>query len=208
MRRTYWIAGFMFFVLSLIADQVSGTAFSAFALNGGWPSQQEAVVVRPCNITPVQKPRKEKDQSKRKDSHDPTVSSTDACLEAQATAIDIQEFFQNYVREQKWKIADEHAAENAWTFYRYLEKDELLDAAKGDSSTTRVVWTGGKAFFQIRTTDLDGGFARVSISATFRGYGENSDQFAPPREFWRMNSNGKLEAQLLSALETHFKTLH
>lgn len=206
MRRTYWIAGFMFFVLSLIADQVSGTAFSA--LKSGWPSQQEAVVVRPCNIAPVQKPRKEKDRSKRKGSPEPTVSSTDACLEIQATAIDIQEFFQNYVREQKWKIADEHAAENAWTFYRYLEKDELLDAAKGDSSTTRVVWTGGKAFFQIRTADLDRGFARVSISATFQGYGENPDQFAPPREFWRMNSNGKLEAQLLSALETHFKTLH
>lgn len=206
MRRTHWIAGFMFFVLSLIADQVSGTAFST--LNSRWPSQQEAVVVRPCNITPVQKPRKEKDQAKRKGSHEPTVSSTDACLEVQTTAIDIQEFFQNYVREQKWKIADEHAAENAWTFYRYLEKDELLDAAKGDSSVTRVVWTGGKAFFQIRTTDLDRGFARVSISATFQGYGENPDQFAPPREFWRMNSNGKLEAQLLSALETHFKTLH
>lgn len=206
MRRMHWIVGVLFAVLLLVADQVSGTAFSAS--NNIWQSQQDGVVVRPCNIAPVQKPRKEKDQAKRKSSQEPSTSTTDACLEVQATTIDIQEYFQSYVRDQKWKIADEHAAENAWTFYRYLEKDELLNAAKGDSSTSRVVWTGGKAFFQVRTTELEGGFARVAISASFQGYGENPDQFAPPREFWRMNSNGKLEGQLLSALETHLKTLH
>jgi hypothetical protein len=50
------------------------------------------------------------------------------------------------------------------------------------------------------------GFARTVIRVSFRGYGQNADQFAQQREYWGLQSNNNLEASIRSALETHFKS--
>ena len=41
-----------------------------------------------------------------------------------------------------------------------------------------------------------------------QGHGENADHFAPPQDTWELNSNGTLESAIISALETHFQSLH
>jgi hypothetical protein len=125
-----------------------------------------------------------------------------------ATSLDIQEYLQAYAREEKWNISDERVAEDTWTFVRILERKDLLSATKSDSSNSHVAWTSGKALVKVRTEELEGGFTRVSVSAGFVGYGQNADQFATQRYSWPLDSNGTLEAQFISALETHFRSLH
>ena len=169
------------------------------------------VMTRPCSMVPAaaaSKPSKRTSRNKRKNSGETVSIPPTRCLEVLSAGLDIQEYLQTYIRDQKWQLDDEHVAEDAWTFYRNLGKDELLSATKSDANNLRVTWTSGKAFFQVRTAELAGGFTRVSISASFQGYGENLDHFAPPRESWPLNSNGTLEAQLLYALDTHLKSLH
>jgi hypothetical protein len=128
-------------------------------------------------------------------------------LEVHSAALDILGFLQSFVRDERWGLTDEQNAEDAWTFVRSLGRDELLGYTKSDANPGRKTWTGGKAFIQVRTLELDGGLNRVQVSANFQGYGQSSDQFAPPRESWLLDSNGSLEARLVSALETHFKSI-
>ena len=166
-----------------------------------------AGVVRPCSITDVATKSSRGPSKSRKGPEEKTAAESKSCIEVHSTALDIQEYLQAYVRDLNWKIADEHVAEDFWTFFRILEKDELLNTTRSDASSTRVTWTSGRAFVRVGTVELKDGFTRVQISARFEGYGQSSDQFAPPKESWTLNSSGTLESQLLSALETHFKTL-
>jgi hypothetical protein len=142
----------------------------------------------------------------KKDLSDAAPDSAGACIEVRSRALDIQEYLQAYGREQKWNLIDEHVAEDAWTFSRKLEKDELLQYSKNDANTERVSWTSGVAFVEIKTLELSEGFVRVQIAARFQGYGQNGDRFAPPKEFWPLISNGTLESHLISVLETHYKS--
>jgi hypothetical protein len=165
--------------------------------------------VRPCKVaTATAKSRKETNRNKQKNVQDTPEAGTHACLEAHSTSLDIQEYLQAYTREQKWSIGDERVAEDNWTFTRILESKELLSATKNDSGNSHVTWTSGKALVKVRTEELEGGFTRVSISAGFVGYGQNPDQFATQKQSWPLDSNGALESQLISALETHFRSLH
>lgn len=167
------------------------------------------VATRPCNsASGAQAAPNGKRKNKRQDASGATASAAAACVEVQTGALDIQESVQGYVRNQKWKIEDEQTAESLWTFSRSLEADELMKATKTDENTNRVHWTHGTAFVQVSTTGLPDGFTRVRISAAYRGYGESVDQFAPPKEFWPMVSNGTFEALLVSALEAHYKSIH
>ena len=153
------------------------------------------------------KSRKEKSRNKQKNVQDTPEAGTNACLEVHSTPLDIQEYLQAYAREEKWNIADERVADDTWTFARILEKKHLLSTTKSNSSNSHVAWTSGKALAKVRTEELEDGFTRVSIAAGFVGYGQDSDRFAPQRQSWPLDSNGTLEAQLISALETHFRTL-
>jgi hypothetical protein len=164
-------------------------------------SQPASMVTRPCKIIPdASKPSKQAKKNGKK-----KLGDADGCLEVRSTTLEIQEYLQAYGREQKWNLSDEHVAEDAWTFSRKLEKDELLRYAKKDANTERVNWTSGVAFVQVQTAELDEGFVRVQVSARFQGYGQSLDRFAPPKEFWPLSSGGFLEKQLISALEMHFK---
>jgi hypothetical protein len=164
-------------------------------------------LARPCNNTPIG-PKASKGTKKKgkKDLGDAGADSAGACVEVRSRALEIQEYLQAYGREQKWNLSDEHVAEDAWTFTRKLDREEFLRYTKNNANTDRINWTSGEAFVQVKTLDLDEGFIRVQVSARFRGYGQNLDQFAPPKESWPLSSNRTLENQLVSALEAHYKS--
>jgi hypothetical protein len=163
-------------------------------------------LTRPCPAVVVDSKHARKNRPKGKN-----AASSDqpapGCVEAKARALDVQEFFQSFIRTQGWKIGDEKTSEDSWTLSRYLEKDELLRCSKEGLLAGRVNWTGGKAFIQVTTRELQDGFTRVAVAAHYQGYGKNVDGFAPPKESWRLDSNGRLESELISALDAHFKSL-
>lgn len=175
------------------------------------PSEKAATSVasvRPCPADAANSKPARETKKKGKNAAAGSTVVPPACLEARASALDIQEFFQSFVREQSWRIGEEKIAEDAWTFSRYLDKDELLRFSNQGPFAGRVNWTEGRALIQVRTRELEKGFTRVEINARFQGYGQNVDRFAPPKDSWQLESNGTLEKNLISALESHLKTLH
>jgi hypothetical protein len=163
--------------------------------------------VRPCkNIASGSKSSKARKKNGKKNRDDEGANSAETCLEMRSTALEIQEYLQTYGREEKWNLSGEHVAEDAWTFSRKLEKEELLRYTKNDANTDRVNWTSGVAFIQVKTIELNDGFVRVQVSVRFQGYGQSSDRFAAPKEFWPLKSNTTFENQLISVLEKHFKS--
>jgi hypothetical protein len=186
--------------------------FSSFETRGAAqePSNQvptAAATFRPCPADSTNPKPARENKKKGKSGAANSSETASACLEARASALDIQEFLQSFVRIQGWRFGEEKIAEDAWTFSRYLDKDELLRFSKEGPFAGRVNWTEGKALIQVRTRELEKGFTQVEISARFQGYGQNVDRFAPPRESWDLNSNGALEKDLISALEAHAKSL-
>lgn len=165
-------------------------------------------VVRACASAPTSSKPARKDKAKGKGGAANSMDIVPACLEAKASPIQIQEFLQAYVRDEKWTILGEKTAEDLWTFSRSLDKDELVRFSKEEPFAGRVIWSDGKAFVQVRTVELQGGFTRVQIFARIQGSGENADRFAPPQDSWQLQSNGMLENTMIAALETHFKSLH
>jgi hypothetical protein len=163
-------------------------------------------LTRPClNADSGAKPSKEKKKTGKKNLGDTNGETSRNCLEVHSTALEIQEFLQAYGRQEKWHLIEEQVGEDAWTFTRKLEKDELLQFTKRDANSDAVNWTSGVAFVQVRTAELAAGFVRVQVSARFRGFGQGQDRFAPPKESWPLSSNGGLENHLISVLEAHFK---
>lgn len=171
-------------------------------------SKPAGVSTKPCTaVSAGFKPSKAANKNSKRKFEDSDASAAGACLEVRSATLEIQEYLQAYGREQKWNLNDEHVAEDAWTFTRKLEREELLRYTKKDANTDRVNWTSGVVFLQVRTLELDEGFVRVQVSARFQGYGQNSDRFAPQKESWPMSSNNTLENQLISVLQTHYKSL-
>jgi hypothetical protein len=158
----------------------------------------------PCSMAQSSPAHKKKSKNKLREEKQ-VVS---ACLEAKASPLDIQEFFQNYLRVQGWRFGEERIVADGWMFARYLDKDELLQFAKEGILAGRVKWTEGKALVQVTTREIDGGFTRVEVSARMQGNGQNVDRFAPPKDTWDLDSSGVLEKNLIDALDVHFKSLH
>ena len=128
-----------------------------------------------------------------------------ACIELAFPPLEIQEYLQSYARSQQWKISKERVTEDSWTISRELSKEELLEATKRNTNTARIDWTGGIVLVHISTVQVEDGFARTMIRASFRGYGQNGDQFAQQREYWELESNNNFETSITAALQTHFK---
>lgn len=179
-----------------------GTIHAALAQSSAPPSS--VVATRPCTSSPAGSKRP-KGANKSKKAGEDSGSAASTCIEVHSTPLEVQEYLQARGREEKWSLMDEHVAEDAWTFTRKLEKDELLLFTKKDASSASVNWTSGAAFVQVMTTEVDAGFVRVQVSARFQGFGQNPDRFAPPKESWPLNSNTSLEHHLIAILETHFK---
>jgi hypothetical protein len=132
---------------------------------------------------------------------DDLAATSPVCLEIRYPALMIQEHLQKYVRSQRWNISDEQTSEDTWTFSLTLSKDQLSSYSK-PLVLPKIAWHGGKASIQLRTSELPDGYTRAVISARFDGYGDAEDQFAVQRESWPRSSNGTLESDLLSALNT------
>ena len=165
-----------------------------------------ASLTRPCPPVVVDSKHARKNRPKGKNAA-ASDQPVPGCVEAKARSLDVQEFFQSFIRTQGWKIGDEKTSEDSWTLFRYLEKDELLRCSKEGLLAGRVNWTAGKAFIQVTTRELQDGFTRVAVAAHYQGYGQNVDDFAPAKESWQLDSNGTLENELISALDAHFKSL-
>jgi hypothetical protein len=169
-------------------------------------SKREANV-RPCTMREsggltTKKPVKRKAKSSG------SANPGEACLEVRSSSLSLQEELQSFVREQKWRVGDEDIGESFWSFSVVLSKEELLDYAKPDSTSERVQWSGGKAIVSVRTTELNDGYTRATVSGHFEGFGEPGDTLAIQRASWTLISNGKLEAKLTHALQAHFGSPH
>ncbi len=86
-----------------------------------------------------------------------------------------------------------------------MSKDDLVGATKALLNSEKVQWQSGTAQVQIISATLADGFTRTIVRARFRGYGEATDKFAPKREYWELESNGTLEASIVSTLMARFK---
>jgi len=131
-----------------------------------------------------------------------------ACIELAFPPLEIQEYLQAYTRSQQWKISQERVTEDSWTIARELNKDELLGTTKRSTSMARISWTGGVVLLRVVTVQVANGFARTVIRASFRGYGQNGDQFAQQREYWELESNNNFETSIASTLQAHFTAPH
>jgi hypothetical protein len=187
--------------LLLIAGSLGATADTQEPAEKPSPA---APISRPCSAQPVGSDHKEKSKGK---STRATKEALSACLDVKSSPLEIQEFFQNYVRAQGWRFGEEKIVEDGWIFARYLDKDELLQFAKEGVFAGRVKWTEGRALVQVTTREIDGGFTRVEISARMQGIGQNADRFAPPKDTWDLDSSGVLEKNLIDALDAHVKSL-
>jgi hypothetical protein len=201
--RIGWGAAIALLILAIAPVSVSRANTNKGFLPG---SSTGDSLARPCQNTATgSKPSKQTKKTGKKNLGDANAETSRSCLEVHSTALEIQEFFQAYGREEKWKLIEEHVGEDAWTFTRKLEKDELLQYTTRDAKSDGVHWTSGVVFVQLGTVELAAGFVRVQVSARFQGYGQNPDRFAPPKESWPLSSNGGLENHLISILEAHFK---
>jgi len=170
-------------------------------------SANPAAMVRPCAVRPTGSKLYRKNKTKGKSVATPPEFPL-ACLEAKDSPLNIQEFFQSYVRVQAWRFAEEEIVADGWIFARALDKDELLQFAKEGRLAGHVTWSEGKAVIRVSTRELDDGYTRVQVSAHLQGFGQNVDRFAPARDTWDLDSTGLLEKTLIEALEGHLKSLH
>src|SRR6202171_3770741 len=86
--------------------------------------------VRPCPADSMNSKSARETKKKGKGAAAGSNEITPACTEVQTSALDVQDFFQSFVREQTWRIGEENVAEDAWSFYRYMATDDLLRFSK------------------------------------------------------------------------------
>jgi hypothetical protein len=163
---------------------------------------------RPCSANPVLAPsNKGKHAPKTKQRLPPEPAP--ACLELKGGGIEVQEFLQNTAREQQWRVGENRASEDTWTFVRYFNSDELSKYADTNVLNEAVKFTSGKAAVLVRTSDIENGYVRVQVTAHFQGNGKSTDKvWAQPGEVWPLNSKGALEQEILKPLQTEYKSIN
>ena len=160
---------------------------------------------RGCSANPVLA-SSGKSKSARKSKHPLPPDPLPTCLEVKGEPIEIQEFLQSAVRDLQWRIGENHASEDTWTFVRYLNDQELAKYSDTNVLVEPVEFTSGKAAVTIRTTELTEGYARVQVAIHFQGEGKSTDKiWAQPGNLWPMRSLGVLEKELTSALQSRYK---
>jgi hypothetical protein len=170
-------------------------------------SLNEALTTRPCSANPVLAPRSSK-KGAHKPKHPLPAEPLPACLEVKGEGIEVQEFLQTTAREETWRIGENRASEDAWSFVRYFGPDELEKYADTKVLLEPVNFTSGKAAVLVRTTDIGDGYSRVQVSVHFQGEGRTTDKtWGQPSSVWPLNSKGVLEQEVLSAVQTRFKPL-
>ena len=164
-----------------------------------------SATTRACSANPVLGPSG-KNQPAHKTKHPLPPEPPPACLEVKGEALEIQETLQAVVRDLKWRVHENHASEDSWTFVRSLNVEELEKYADTKVLLEPVEFEYGKAALLVRTADLGQGFVRVQISAQFQGEGKSSDTgVKQPVTSWPLRSKGTLEQELIAALQSHYK---
>ena len=162
---------------------------------------------RPCSANPVLAPSN-KGKHAPKTKHRLPPEPAPACLEVKGGGIEVQEFLQNTAREQQWRVGENHASEDTWTFVRYFNSDELSRYADTNVLNEPVKFTSGKAAVLVRTSDVENGYVRVQVTVHFQGNGKSTDKvWAQPGDVWPLNSKGVLEQEILKPLQTEYKSI-
>jgi len=196
----------VFFALALALNPWVGAA------SGQTPPSATAAVSntnsRPCSANPVLAPST-KGKHAPKSKHPLPPEPAPACLELRGQGIEVQEFLQNTAREQQWRVGENHASEDTWTFIRYFNPDELNKYADTNVLNEPVKFTSGKAAVLVRTSDVENGYVRVQVTAHFLGNGKSTDKvLGQPGTVWPLNSRRVLEQEILKPLETQYKALN
>jgi hypothetical protein len=166
-----------------------------------------ASVTRPCSTNPVLAPSG-KNKSTKKSKHPLPPEPAPACIEVQGEAIEVQEFLQTAVRELQWRIGENHASEDTWSFMRYLNVEQLEKYTETKVLIEPVEFTSGNVAVTVRTSEVNGGYVRVQISSHFQGEGKSTDKvLGQPGNAWPLKSKGVLEQELIDALQTRYKHL-
>ncbi len=183
-------------------------AFGGAEIAAGRPPSQGTSLsasTRACSANPVLAPGSRKKEP-HKSKHPLPAEPLPACIEVRGEALEIQESLQSAVRENQWRVHENRATEDTWTFVRYINVEELEKYADTKVLLEPVEFEDGKAAVMVRTVDIGGGFVRVQISAQFQGEGKSADAAVKqPGNVWPLTSKGVLEQELLSALQTRYK---
>ena len=162
---------------------------------------------RTCTANPVLSSGGKKKNAPRS-KHPLPSEPLPACIEMKGEALEIQETLQAAVRDLKWRVHENHASEDSWTFVRSLNVEELERYADTKVLLEPVEFEYGKAALLVRTTDLGQGFVRVQISAQFQGEGKSSDAVVKqPVTTWPLRSKGTLEQELITLLQSSYRHL-
>jgi hypothetical protein len=164
-----------------------------------------SAVTRACSANPVLGPSGKNKQA-HKPKHPLPPEPPPACLEVKGEALEIQESLQAAVRDLNWRVRENHASEDSWTFVRYLSVDDLEKYADTKVLLEPVEFESGKAAVLVRTADIGEGFIRVQISAQMQGEGKSVDAVVKqPATSWPLRSKGTLEQELTAALQSRYK---
>jgi len=164
-----------------------------------------SAVTRPCASNPVLV-LDPKSKSSKKLKHPLPAEPPPVCIEVQGEALELQEFLQNTVRELQWRISDNLASEDSWSFVRYLNAEEVTKYADTKVLLEPVDFTSGKVSITVRTSDAGDGFVRMQIATHFQGEGKSTEKvMGQPGTVWPLNSKGVLERELITAIQTRFK---
>ena len=129
-----------------------------------------------------------------------------ACIEMKGEALEIQETLQAAVRDLKWRVHENHASEDSWTFVRSLNVEELEKYADTKVLMEPVEFEYGKAALMVRTADIGQGFVRIQVSAQIQGEGKSADAVVKqPATSWPLRSKGTLEQELIAVLQGRYK---
>ena len=164
-----------------------------------------SAVTRACSANPVLGPSG-KNKKAHKPEHSLPPEPLPACLEVKGEALEIQEGLQAVVRDLKWRVHENHASEDSWTFVRYFSVEDLEKCADTKVLLEPVEFESGKAGVLVRTADIGEGFIRVQISAQIQGEGKSADTVVKqPVTSWPLRSKGTLEQELIAALQSRYK---
>jgi hypothetical protein len=193
------------FVLILLTSCFVSSGFSSLQAALIGQNTSPAAMTRACSANPVLG-TSGKNKAARKTKHPPPPEPPPACLEVKGEALEIQEILQIAVRDLKWRVHENHASEDTWTFVRYLSVEELEKYADTKVLLEPVEFEDGKAALVVRTADIGQGFVRVQISTQIQGEGKSADAIVKqPVTSWPLRSKGTLEQELIAALQSRYK---
>jgi hypothetical protein len=191
-----------------------GAALAVFVFATGWPAppilaQQpdSETAVRPCHLSEASGAKKNAKPNKKNLNRD-VMTPGEGCIEVRVSPLEAQEHLQRFLREQPWQVGEAEISESSWSFSITLSDKELLNYANPDTASKDITWAGGKALVLVTTLDLGDGFARTTVTAKFKGFGESDDQLAVKRASWPWRSNGRLESMFVRALRDRYQSSH